>query len=93
MLDGTASDEGQLRELLDTLAALNGGVYVHCAQGHGRSAMVVAAMLIRRRIAVDVDDAEMIIRSVRPGARLNTGQRRMVARVVGERATLRGRVQ
>ena len=55
-----------------------GGVYVHCAHGHGRSAAVLAACLLDAGAATDVDGAVRILQRARPRARLNTRQRRAV---------------
>ena len=60
-----APAEAELRALLDETAPRSGPVYVHCALGHGRSALVVAAVLRRRGLATDVRDAERKVRQVR----------------------------
>ncbi|MEQ8821167.1 MAG: dual specificity protein phosphatase family protein [Sumerlaeia bacterium] len=54
----------------------SGPLYVHCAAGHGRSATLVAAYLMRRGLAATMEDAEALIREKRPGARLHGNQRR-----------------
>ena len=51
-------------------------VLVHCAHGHGRSATVMGAILIRQGIADSVDDAEKIMKKSRPRVRLNARQRK-----------------
>ena len=56
-------------------------VFVHCAVGHARSASVVAAVVIRKGLAVDVDSAEALLRRKRPGIRLNRLQRQQVKRL------------
>lgn len=52
-----------------------GGVYVHCAMGHGRSATFVAAFLLRQGICRTPDEAEALIRQKRPRVGLHAGQR------------------
>jgi hypothetical protein len=80
-LDGTAPPESALREVLARASGCAGNVYIHCAQGRGRSAAVAAAILIARGTAGDVDEAEAIMRRVRPRIRLNNAQRAWVRRV------------
>jgi protein-tyrosine phosphatase len=51
-----------------------GPVYVHCAQGHGRSATFAAAWLLAAGSAKDARDAVEKLRSKRPLVRLTVGQ-------------------
>jgi len=80
-LDRGVPDVAAARAALDEaaqVAGAGGGVYIHCAQGFGRSAALVAAMLIRRGECRDVDDAETRLKSLRPGVRLTRQQRAFV---------------
>jgi hypothetical protein len=79
-LDATAPGEAGFRELVQRLAAWPGPVYVHCAAGHGRSATVVAGLLLARGLAADARQAEAALRKVRPGVRLNRAQRALLER-------------
>lgn len=76
MLDASAAHPEAFKELV--LYVANdppiGSVYVHCAQGHGRSAAFVAAVLIARDIAVDVEEAMGIISAKRPNVGLAPAQ-------------------
>ena len=56
--------------VLDQLADAEGPLYVHCAAGHGRSAMLAATLLVRRGHAEDVDAAVALMQRARPGVRL-----------------------
>ncbi len=56
-----------------------GGVYVHCAMGHGRSATFVAAFLLREGVCATVEEAERFIRERRPRVGLHAGQRRALS--------------
>jgi len=56
-------------------------MYIHCAQGRGRSAAVAAALLIRKGLAADVDEAERMLRAARPSIRISPAQRRLVAKI------------
>lgn len=53
-------------------------VLVHCAHGHGRSAAVLAAILIARGVAETPEEAEALMRAQRPNVKLNARQRRGV---------------
>lgn len=53
-------------------------VLVHCAHGHGRSAAMLAAILIARGTVRTPEEAEALMRKHRPRVRLNTRQRRGV---------------
>lgn len=75
MLDGTCGDEALCAIVLDRLATSADTVYIHCAQGYGRSAMFAAALLVRRGAAEDFAAAEQMLRKIRPGVRLNRRQR------------------
>lgn len=63
-------------------SAAQGPVYVHCALGHGRSALFVAAYLIRSRKAKTADEAIEFIRARRPNIGLHPGQRAVLERFV-----------
>jgi protein-tyrosine phosphatase len=78
VLDATAPAEEQLREAVAWLteAAATGPVYVHCALGHGRTACVVVAYLLAVGVVGSVSEGTRLLRSLRPGVRLNRSQRR-----------------
>ena len=84
-LDGSVPPDRALSDLIERMSACGceggGGVYIHCAQGRGRSAAVAAALLIARGVAADVEDAERIMKAARPLVRLNGTQRAWVSRV------------
>jgi uridine kinase/protein-tyrosine phosphatase len=83
-LDRGVPDDTAARAAIDAAdqVARDGGiVYIHCAQGFGRSASLVAAILVRRGEASDVDDAVAKLQSLRPGVKLNAEQRAFVTRL------------
>lgn len=77
-LDAFVPDAEAFLGLVDAAAAAR-RVFVHCAQGHGRSAAFVAALLVRRGLAAGVGEAMELIRRARPACRLNHAQARLVA--------------
>lgn len=74
-LDTDAPDLAAFRALLDRLADDEGPVFVHCAMGHGRSATVAAALMIRRGYAADPDEAIRRMTVARPLVHLHGVQR------------------
>jgi hypothetical protein len=50
-------------------------IYVHCANGHGRSASVVAALLLRQGTVASIEAAEQYMRRHRPTVALHRPQR------------------
>lgn len=78
VLDGSVPDEKSLAELVRQIVGRPEGVYVHCASGHGRSALVGAAVLMARGLARDPKQAEELLRKARPGIHLNRRQRALL---------------
>lgn len=83
-LDGHVCDDRTFVEAARRIAALEGGVYIHCAQGHGRSAALAAAVLILRGLANDLNEAQRMLVAARPKIALKASQRRLLARVMPE---------
>jgi len=78
VLDGMPGTSREFLAAAQRVAELPKPVFVHCAQGHGRTAMFTALLLIATGYAKDVEDALSKIRAVRPGARPNSRQRRFL---------------
>jgi hypothetical protein len=75
ILDGCApGNRERFVELVDEVASNRGISYVHCAMGHGRSGLFAAAVLIRRGLAANAQDAVATIQLARPRVRLNRSQ-------------------
>jgi protein-tyrosine phosphatase len=68
-------DMRRLRQVVGHLARRPEGIYVHCAQGHGRSALAVAALLLARGLARNAAEAEAMVVRVRPRVHLESSQR------------------
>jgi protein-tyrosine phosphatase len=80
-LDGHVCDDARFARIVAEVAGLEGGILVHCAQGHGRSAALAAGVLIARGQADDVRGAERLMIAARPKVGLKPAQRAMVERV------------
>lgn len=76
ILDGGVPDVDALRRAVDEVDAVRGTVFVHCAQGHGRSGMFAAAVLLARGLAGTPAEAIEKIQKIRPGVRLRPVQAR-----------------
>jgi protein-tyrosine phosphatase len=84
-LDHTAPEVSSIRGLIET--PREEPMYIHCAAGHGRSAVIAAALLIHRGIVKDVYAAEEMLRKLRPGVRMTNAQRTAVAQFIADRIT------
>ncbi|HEX8202449.1 MAG TPA: dual specificity protein phosphatase family protein [Isosphaeraceae bacterium] len=83
ILDGAPPSSRQFREAVDRVErwrAEGRTVLIHCAQGHGRTATVAAAVLCRLGLASDAAAALARIRAVRPRARPSQVQREALER-------------
>lgn len=86
ILDALAPTPGELNHWARTALNLPGKIYVHCAQGHGRTGMFAAAMLLQSGKSTTVDDAMRFMKSKRPLIRLNRVQiETLHAMVAGKR--------
>jgi hypothetical protein len=75
ILDGTSATQKQLLHAVGHIQKhINTGVLVHCAGGHGRSAMVVAAYLLYINHAATPQEAIHTIKQARHHIKLNKKQ-------------------
>jgi hypothetical protein len=77
-LDARTPSAAELAAIVDRVQASGGPVFIHCAFGHGRSATVAAAVLVRRG-AYTLDNVEAAMKAVRPKIGLNRRQRAALA--------------
>ncbi len=76
ILDRSAPDAEALREAV--AGVRTGRIFIHCAQGHGRSALFALALLLESGKARTVDDGLRILSAARPGICLSTEQQRCI---------------
>lgn len=74
ILDAGAPTVNALIEALERRP--QGPLFIHCAQGHGRTGLFAAAWLIKNKRAAAAEDALRMLTKARPGIRLNSAQRR-----------------
>ncbi|WP_339910689.1 hypothetical protein [Symmachiella dynata] len=79
ILDGSIPTWPQLRRLIDEINGCAGTTYIHCAQGHGRTGLVAAALLMHRNPDLLPHDALRQLQAVRPALACNGGQMAMLS--------------
>jgi protein-tyrosine phosphatase len=75
ILDGSVPSTDQLASVLEELCKQSSTIYIHCAEGHGRTCLVAAGLLLMKGITVGPDDAIRRVQSCRPLARPSRLQR------------------
>ena len=81
-MDGSVPpDPEAFQQMIEKIVAFDGKIYIHCAYGHGRAAVVAAATLVGRGIAKDSNEALEIMKGKRQGIRPNKHQNRWLRRV------------
>ncbi|WP_165246738.1 protein-tyrosine phosphatase family protein [Paludisphaera soli] len=86
ILDATPPTPRQFDEAVERVARWRSEgrrVLIHCAQGHGRTATIAAACLVRLGLAADAATALQLVRSARSGARPSSAQEAALTRYVG----------
>ncbi len=81
MLDATPSTPAVLEQVVRTIMDLPGDVYIHCAEGRGRTGLVAASLLLARGDARSADEAMALVLERRPLVRLNATQRKTLDEV------------
>lgn len=74
ILDGSVPTLDELSSWIVEAAILRGKIYIHCAEGHGRTGLFAAAVLIQMGVASGAEEALRTIRQARPLVRLNSVQ-------------------
>ena len=84
IVDGAAPTMTQFESSMAFLDHAPRPVLVHCALGHGRSATIVAAWMVRVGRASSVEEAEQMMRLQRPWVRIRRRQRRAAQAFIGQ---------
>ncbi|MBB6431222.1 phosphatase domain-containing protein [Algisphaera agarilytica] len=82
IMDGHVPLRDRLLQTLEELPE-DAVVYIHCAQGHGRTGLVAMALLFLRGEIASVSEGISLLQSKRPGIRLNSAQTGFIETVMG----------
>ncbi|MHB8865285.1 MAG: phosphatase domain-containing protein [Pirellulaceae bacterium] len=74
MLDAATLPSRSLAEFVCCLAVEDGRMFIHCAQGHGRTGLITALLLVAKGDVQNADDALLKVQASRPFVRLNAAQ-------------------
>jgi hypothetical protein len=72
ILDGGVPDKKALLTAMDKLLA--GVTYIHCAQGHGRSGLFAALLLLKQGQVSTIEEALILLKNKRPKLTLTKAQ-------------------
>lgn len=75
VLDATAPTPNKLLSWIKSTQDTTGTVFIHCAQGHGRTGMFAAALLYADGAFPTVEAALRFVQQKRPGVRVSRAQR------------------
>lgn len=75
MLDASVLPPQSLANLASQIATAKLPVYIHCAQGHGRTSLIASLVLLARGDADTPEAAIKLVHSARPLVGLNAEQR------------------
>ena len=70
ILDAFVPSDKQLCQWVSEVAELSGNIYIHCAEGHGRTGLFAAALLLQSGHSLSPEEALAFIKSKRPLVRL-----------------------
>ncbi|MBV6624319.1 MAG: dual specificity protein phosphatase family protein [Rivularia sp. (in: Bacteria)] len=77
-LDTDVPSERAFYKLIETISNWKGNIYIHCALGHGRSATVVAGVLIVKGLVNNLEEAEKLLKTVRPKIKFSQAQKKLL---------------
>jgi protein-tyrosine phosphatase len=78
ILDGADVTTDELQQWAGEVAGLHGTAYIHCAQGHGRTGLFAAAVLLSSGQASTPDEALRLVVACRCGVQLSASQRQVL---------------
>lgn len=81
ILDGFVPAATPMLDRVREVANREGIAFIHCAQGHGRTGLFAAALLLHEGSAANPDEALRLIQAKRPRARIGARQRQCLEAV------------
>ncbi len=93
ILDASPPTDRQFREAVEIIArwrAEGRCVLIHCAQGHGRTATISAALLVSLGLANDAEQALAMIKAARPLASPSPGQKAALVHFCSKHPSVEG---
>lgn len=77
-LDASIPSQQAFGALIEDIIRCEAPVYIHCALGHGRSAMVAVAVLAAQGTSDTPEEAEKRLKQARSGIGINAAQRNLL---------------
>lgn len=81
ILDGHVPPSDSLIGWIDIAANLEGNVFIHCAEGHGRAGMLTTALLIKLGLQDSIESSLRFVQSKRPLVKLRPSQRSLLQQI------------
>ena len=78
ILDASIPTLNELQTFVDEIDQLKGITFIHCAQGHGRTGLVTASLLLKRNRNWTVEEAIAKLQTSRPALNCNRKQRELL---------------
>lgn len=92
ILDGMAPTAARLRQWVSEVQSLTGVIYIHCAEGHGRTGLFAAALLLENGVAANAEQAIAQVTTCRAKVRLSAAQRRVLLDLSDQSRELQGKM-
>ena len=74
ILDHSIPGREEFERWIEEVSNFDGPVFIHCAEGHGRTGLFAAALLKAKGHSETAEEALAFIQEIRPLVRLNRGQ-------------------
>lgn len=78
ILDADVPNPSELDAFIQKLLNCTGHVYIHCAQGHGRTGLVASVFLLEIGVVSDVESAILYLQKRRSRLRINQKQKQFL---------------
>lgn len=79
ILDASVPETDALNAAIEKIG--EGNIYIHCAQGHGRTGLFTSILLIDRGVVSNFEEALALLKNKRPALTLTPQQKRFVRKL------------